>query len=564
MNMQMPPAEFRDDVPVTALCNTPDEAIFRNIAINAKRSIPWLVERAAHDRVAVIVGGGPSLARTIEHVRAHKAAGHDIFALNGAAGYLVAHGIQARYQVVIDSRPENIRLVADFPAASYIISSQCDPWLFDHLVDHDVMILFPAIEGIRDHIPLGSTATLIGGGITAGLTAMAAVYTLGYREIHLHGYDSSDAEDGQSHAYAQGETDAEKKRLEPWVAGRRFRCSFAMYKQAQEFQRFAEMLAEAGAEIHVHGDGLLPTIAREMTKVTDPSCAIYDLASAPASFDFIPWLVHADMVRRSAGCAESLRVHFAAGPREGFRNDALPLDTAGRQRFLDHVMRPALALFGASEEPYEILMKAPSRYPAYTIGPVTALAKCGDDVPRCTVPEHAIETMQAWLGARGIEHPIVITLREASHWPNRNSNVREWARFADWLYQAGEHVVFVRDTEKAGEPLRNEWTCPAAAVELHARVALYSLAKCVFTACNGPFSLPLFSDWPWLSFNWMDPTGEYPPMSDGWWRQNHGIGEGEQFPWSKPWQRIVWEKDTYLAMRDAWDNIKPALDAKGQ
>jgi hypothetical protein len=152
------------------------------------------------------------------------------------------------------------------PAHNYILSSQCDPGLFDVLKHEDVMVLHMGTEGILEHLPPGTKATLIGGGFTAGLSALNAVYTLGYREIHLYGYDSSDADDGNAHAYPQDENDPEKARIEVWCCGRKFRTSFAMYAQAERFQKYAEMLAEAGAVIYVHGDGLLPTIAREMER----------------------------------------------------------------------------------------------------------------------------------------------------------------------------------------------------------------------------------------------------------------------------------------------------------
>lgn len=259
---------------IQALPNTPANVIFANIEINSKRRLPWLKEAPAHDGVAVIVGGGPSLGNDIGAVRAHAGVGHTIIALNNTAAFLRAHEVVPSYQLVIDPRPENVRFIDAltdtqyFPQAAsrYILSSQCHPALFDALRGRDVTVLQPSIEGIREHLPEGSVATLIGGGITAGLTALAAVYTLGFRQIHLYGYDSSDADDGEAHAYAQDENDPEKRRIEVWCEGRRFRSSFAMYAQAEKFESFARMLADADATIYVHGDGLLPTIAHAMNK----------------------------------------------------------------------------------------------------------------------------------------------------------------------------------------------------------------------------------------------------------------------------------------------------------
>jgi len=244
--------------------NTPDDVIFHQIDINSARALSWIEPREAHDGVAVIVGGGPSLKKSIAMLQGHANVGHTIFALNNTANFLNQHNIRPNVQLIVDPRPENLSFVKDRPASSYILSSQCHPSLFDALEGEAIAVLQLAIEGIYNHIP--KTATVVSGTTTAGLYALNTIYTLGYREIHLYGYDSSDADDGEAHAYPQNETDPEKKRLEVWVAGKRFRSSFAMYKQAEKFQGIAQMLADAGATIHVHGDGLLPTIAHEMTK----------------------------------------------------------------------------------------------------------------------------------------------------------------------------------------------------------------------------------------------------------------------------------------------------------
>lgn len=269
MNITLaPPEGWRHDIPVNALCNTPDEALFRNVAVNSKRGLTELEQAEAHSGHAVIVGGGPSLAGSIEEIRLRAQNGQHIFALNNTAKYLLERGIKPDWQIIIDSRPSNARFLEGAPALGVILASQCDPALFDCLDGYQrVVLIHCAMDDIGKHIHNGNQSTLtIGGGITAGITAMATVFTAGYRAIHLYGYDSSDADDGSPHAYPQNETDPEKLRIPCWVAGRQFSSSYAMYAQAMDFPRFSLMLAKMDAEITVHGDGLLPTIAKEMMK----------------------------------------------------------------------------------------------------------------------------------------------------------------------------------------------------------------------------------------------------------------------------------------------------------
>lgn len=238
--------------------------IFNNIEINSARNIKWLSGFEAGEIPCLIVGGGPSLEKTLPVIKQSVEMGCPVFGLNAAAKYLTDHGIPC-WQIIIDPREQNAELV-DLEALGHIFASQCHPSLFDSVPSDKTLGFHVAMEGIGDHIKDLSQATLIGGGITSGLTALALVYTLGYRTIHLHGYDSSDADDGSAHAYEQGESRAEKKRLDCLFKGKPYRCSFAMYKQAEEFEKFSRMLADLDTVIHVHGDGLLPAIAFDIAE----------------------------------------------------------------------------------------------------------------------------------------------------------------------------------------------------------------------------------------------------------------------------------------------------------
>jgi ADP-heptose:LPS heptosyltransferase len=158
-----------------------------------------------------------------------------------------------------------------------------------------------------------------------------------------------------------------------------------------------------------------------------------------------------------------------------------------------------------------------------------------------------------------IRLPITITLRESLHWPHRNSNLPEWLKFADYLQKQGEQVLFVRDTWKAREPLERFATCPAASRDLEIRLALYKQAKCNFFIDNGPWHLALVSPAPWVAFINVDPMSGYIPCTPQWWKRNHGVAPGQQFPWSNATQRIVWAPDTFDEMCKAWEDFRQQL-----
>jgi hypothetical protein len=94
---------------------------------------------------------------------------------------------------------------------------------------------------------------IVGGGTTVGLSAMVLAYVLGYRKLHLYGYDSSYRAEA-THAYAQH--DPQRVDCVATVAGRKFRTSLAMAKQAELFPTLADSLIDLGCLITIRGDGL--------------------------------------------------------------------------------------------------------------------------------------------------------------------------------------------------------------------------------------------------------------------------------------------------------------------
>ena len=544
------------DAPVFALCNTPDKKIRKNFRINGARDLKWVSRMEAHTGIAVICGSGPSLKECLPEIYARAKAGQYIFAINGAAQFLADRGIKPVWFITLDMRPENVKFVKSRPTMRYLIGSNCAPELFDELAGEDVGVIHPAgYEDLEDCLPTTRSICAIGGGHTSGLTALCTAHTLGFREIHLYGYDSCDAPGGESHAFEQSEGVQEQRRLRIRVGdnGVEFSCSFAMYAQAKEFPKYARMLADEGSTVSVHGDGLLPVIAREMIRPVDASKACYDLGGAPASYDFTAWLMIAEMARRRENAPGPLKVAFKPGPADGFRNDFAKEFAADHRQMMVNVLRPALQLVGAVED--DSALDGGYWHNRYTYLPIVEAARAGEPVPLFAAPQKKQEAAAWWLREHAVNRPVTITLRESSHWPARNSRLLNWLRFAGYLKGEGFDVVFVRDTEKAYDDLNGHLICPVASRDVLFRFALYERSLCNLFVANGPAGLAFFSDRPWLVFCALDPAGKWTPGTDAWWKRNHGIGNGEQFPWSSPQQKIVWDTDDYATIRSAWDGL---------
>ena len=107
---------------------------------------------------------------------------------------------------------------------------------------------------------------MIPGGSAAVTRAMIIAQSLGYTEVHLWGADSS-FEEGDTHIR---KSTTEERIMPLLCAGRVFQTSPWMAVQANDFKALLPMLRDRlGLEIVVHGDGLLPHVARWMGCKTD-------------------------------------------------------------------------------------------------------------------------------------------------------------------------------------------------------------------------------------------------------------------------------------------------------
>ncbi len=285
------------------------------------------------------------------------------------------------------------------------------------------------------------------------------------------------------------------------------------------------------------------SITRNPSETATADHVIFNLAKAPVNFDFLSWLVTSEMTRIREGAPAPLKVQWFHG-----NEDKSSLDTPKKVQNFDGVLRPLLVLFNAIEEPLGIgrLVENCSLHPA------VEAYRNGESVPRVMVPTEVQTVISKQIIDVCGKPPVTITLREADHYPHRNSNLGEWIKLAEWLEDRGERVLFIRDTAKALEPITGFKCCPPASIDLLGRAAVYAKARANLFVSNGPAMLAVFGDRPWLIFNEVQNEGTYPANTDDGWFQCAGIRPPEQWPWSRDDQRIIWKADTFETMRDAW------------
>ena len=250
---------------ISVKCNTELGHIERNVRHALTLGLPEVVQQDPHDGDVCIVGGAPSLKKYLPELMARAQNGAKIWALNNTAQYLADNGVRVDGQWIVDARPHNARFVT--PHGIKYLASQCDQSVFlaamkpIPFTDWDNGIVLYHEAECDQFIPQTRAVTLIGGGTTVGMKAIAGAYALGYRRIYVFGMDSS-VDGDEHHVYAQPENDQDF-RLNVHVEDETFISVPWMVRQAEDFQGLASELVNAGCEIAVRCDGLLGAIGRK-------------------------------------------------------------------------------------------------------------------------------------------------------------------------------------------------------------------------------------------------------------------------------------------------------------
>ena len=240
-------------LPVALICNTSDEDIYNNIRTNSAGHMNWVKCEEPHDGIAVLCGSGPSLVDTLDEIKWQAASGAKVFAMNGAAKFLADNGVMPDYQILIDARIGTADLIG--PARHHLFASQVHPECF--IRQPDAQLWHLQVGNIENEFPEYKDAyALIGGAASVGNTATCLAYAMGYRNLQIYGYDSSNR-DGAGHAFRQPMNDGDPC-AHVLFNGKEYIASLTMKLQAEKFQETSKALQEGGCHIEVHGSGLLP------------------------------------------------------------------------------------------------------------------------------------------------------------------------------------------------------------------------------------------------------------------------------------------------------------------
>jgi hypothetical protein len=236
---------------------------------------------------------------------------------------------------------------------------------------------------------------------------------------------------------------------------------------------------------------------------------LYDLSNRPCSFDFITNLATATAL----GCKHVRFVYGRWKPKNYTLEQA--------ERRWRSIVEPASSLFGLD----------------YSIGD-----REGVEINHLLIA--AVECYKQTGKIGKINYPckrgeyVTVTLRDSRN-PERNSKNAEWERFAK---ECDRKVIILRDNEDGS-------------LHLHDRMKLYANAYLNMMVINGPLTLCIHSDAPYVSMRTIGcerSQSTSPKMIRGL----TGITPGFQFPWAGPHQRLSYLDDTAENIMTEYQNFE--------
>lgn len=167
---------FEGTVPVS------HEDLLAHVAHAKSLGYPEVREQEEHGRRLAVVGGGPSIVDHLDEIRGFT----DIWAINGACGFLREHGIES---TLLSLDPCDFLAPRVAGAKKALLATRCHPDVFKTLAGAEIT-LFDAVNDTT-------------GGLWASCATATVVFhlatVLGYRKSVFYGCEGSYSE--KTHAY---------------------------------------------------------------------------------------------------------------------------------------------------------------------------------------------------------------------------------------------------------------------------------------------------------------------------------------------------------------------------
>ena len=256
-----------------------------NILRNMEMIDRWVDWCKPHADLGIIASAGPSLAKTMETIKAHVDGGNPngtlarVMAVKHSYPTLLKAGIVPWGCIVLDPRSINgtsthgivrTELFKNIhPDTIWFVSSMTNPEVTEMLIKEGARIMgWHAYSNTALKLPEIAGHRLITGGTCAAMRSIGLMHTLGFRKLHLHGYDS--CTEGVPKDPMEKTEDGKPKWLKVELNGREFWTTGELVAQAQDFEKLLER-EDNDYELTVFGDGIVQEMWKSMRRLEPPN-----------------------------------------------------------------------------------------------------------------------------------------------------------------------------------------------------------------------------------------------------------------------------------------------------
>lgn len=252
------------------------EETHKNIDRNFQLLSRWLEPCCVNSEEVVIVSAGPSTIEQMDKIREFHENGKKIFAVKHSYPTLINAGIIPWACVVLDPRPyegistHGVQRSSLFrnvnPLTLFFVATMGIPELTEDLIKKGAQVIgFHAFSDASKKYPWPPNTTLVSGGTCAALRAIGVAHTMGFRTVHMFGFDFSQDEITPAEA-----TDKDESGRQKW-----FKVSTSKLEGKRHFYSTGELMAGAqnletlarsdgfDMTFYMYGDGLGQNLFRE-------------------------------------------------------------------------------------------------------------------------------------------------------------------------------------------------------------------------------------------------------------------------------------------------------------
>ena len=263
---ELPPETVKTGLPV------PDEDYIKNVRANCLLDLPNLCTQRDHDKIMLMVCGGPTAKQHLDEIRAKRQdPKYAIFCSNKTHDWLIGEGIVPDYHFIIDPKPSMLKYVENpHKGVKYLIGISCDNRVFQSLEGYDVTRVFSVsgigtpsdVDVIRALFPYQKTTYLFGGSM-AGLRAMSLADVMGFLTMEYYGFDScyfQHDENGDPIYYSYDKKRKENLQEAQTADGKIWLTTPVFASQANQFIKWKQRYE--WIDFIVHGESLTASINR--------------------------------------------------------------------------------------------------------------------------------------------------------------------------------------------------------------------------------------------------------------------------------------------------------------